>query len=148
MACTAALSPMPPSSMSTTTTPLLRRESHPGSRGRTPEPPLQLGTPQLLLLLEQLLGPLPPLRLLQLMLQARGQPPLLPLTQLLRLLLPRLLLTQLLQPPRLPQLSQLLLPQLWPAQLSQLLLELLLRPPTQLLENPLQEMCNRMQELS
>ena len=82
------------------------------------------------------------------MLQARGQPPLLPLTQLLRLLLPRLLLTQLLQPPRLPQLSQLLLPQLRLTQLSQLLLELLLRPPTQLLENPLQEVCNRMQELS
>ena len=96
------------------------------------------------------------------MLQARGQPPLLPLIQLLWPLLPRLLLARLpqpprllrlfqlllLQPPRLPQLFQLLLPQLWPTQLSQLLLELLLRPPTQLLENPLQEVCNRMQELS
>ena len=91
---------------------------------------------------------LPPLRLLQLMLEVQRQPPLLQLSQSSRLLLSRLWLTQLSQPSQLSQLSQLLLPQLWLTQLSQLLLELLLRPPTQLLENPLQEMCNRMQELS
>ena len=82
------------------------------------------------------------------MLQARGQPPLLPLIQLLWPLLPRLLLARLPQPPRLLRPLQLLLPQLWLTQLPQLLLQLPLRHPTQLLENPLQEMCNRMQELS
>ena len=83
--------------------------------------------------------------------QARGQPPLLPLIQLLwplLPLLPRLLLARLPQPPRLLWPLQLLLRQLWLTQLPQLLLQLPLRHPTQLLENPLQEMCNRMQELS
>ena len=89
-----------------------------------------------------------PLRLLQLVLEVQGQPPLLQLSQSSRLLLSRLWLTQLSQPSRLSQLPQLLLPQLRLIRLSQLLLELPLRPPPQPLKNPLQKMCNWMQELS
>ena len=89
-----------------------------------------------------------PLRLLQLVLEVQGQPPLLRLSQSSRLLLPRLRLTQLSQPSRLSQLPQLLLPQLRLLRLSQLLLELPLCLPPQPLKNPLQEMCNWMQELS